>query len=347
MNTGSLDWDYSVGSTYMCIMGVTFSSNSNYIAAIEEFGNIFVFDNSGASPVILDTINTGTSYGFATAISPANDKVAVGCSNGKMKIYNIPSGTLSNDISAHASWVTTVAYSPDGNFIITGGSDNKIKIWSAAGTLLHTCISHTEYVSGVKVTPNNQYVISASRDNKIKVWDINTGALVRTIIGHTADVNAIDISPDGSKIVSASSDSTCKIWELNTGTLMSTFGVQDSGEVRAVAWSPNGNKIVTGNILSDVTLWDVSTILGVDNDISSNVELVTIFPNPTANSVYIKLPNNEIPEYTIVFNSDGKAAYSQKSNGTSLPVESFVPGEYFIRVKTNKNNIKSFKFIKQ
>ena len=89
VSSSNLDWNYNVGMTFMCIMGVTFSSNTNYIAAIEEFGNIFIFDNTSSSPVIIDTINTGTSYGFSTAISPSNDKVAVGCSNGKLKIYNI------------------------------------------------------------------------------------------------------------------------------------------------------------------------------------------------------------------------------------------------------------------
>ena len=66
VTSGTMNWDYTVGSSYMCIMGVTFSSNTNYIAAIEEFGNIFIFDNTGALPVIIDTINTGTSYGFST-----------------------------------------------------------------------------------------------------------------------------------------------------------------------------------------------------------------------------------------------------------------------------------------
>lgn len=166
--SSNLDWDHNVGMTYMCIMGVTFSSNTNYIAAIVEFGNIFIFDNTGISPVIIDTINTGTSYGFSTAISPSNDKVAVGCSNGKLKIYNIPSGTLASDINAHPSWVTTVAYSPDGTKIITGGNDDKVKIWSNSGTLLFTCTGHIGDITNVKVTPDNNFVVSSSKDDKIK-----------------------------------------------------------------------------------------------------------------------------------------------------------------------------------
>lgn len=304
VNTSNLDWDYNVGMTYMCIMGVTFSSNTNYIAAIEEFGNIFIFDNTGASPVILDTINTGTSYGFSTAISPGNDKVAVGCSNGKLKIYNLSDGTLANDIAAHSSWVTTVAYSSDGSKIVTGGSDDKVKIWSINGTLLSTCTGHSGDITTVKVTPDNNFVVSSSKDNTIKVWNITTGMLVQTISGHTNDVNGIDISPDGNKLVSASSDSTCKIWNLNTGALITTFGVADSGAVNTVAWSPIGDKIVTGNMLSDVVLWSIPSTLGIEN-ITVTSEL-DVYPNPASTTITICVPNDKSSGKVMIYDAMGQ-----------------------------------------
>lgn len=72
VSSGALDWDYTLASQYYCIMGVTFISNYNYIAAIEEFDNIFVFDTTANEPVSVNTINAGTSYAFSTAISPSN-----------------------------------------------------------------------------------------------------------------------------------------------------------------------------------------------------------------------------------------------------------------------------------
>lgn len=340
VTSGTMNWDYTVGSSYMCIMGVTFSSNTNYIAAIEEFGNIFIFDNTGALPVIIDTINTGTSYGFSTAISPANDKVAVGCSNGKMKIYNIPSGALAYDINAHPSWVTTVAYSPNGNYIVTGGNDDKVKIWSNAGTLLHTCTGHTGDITSVKVTPDNNFVISSSKDDKIKIWNISNGTLVKTINGHTKDVNGIDISPDGTKIVSASSDSTCKIWDFLTGNLHSTFGVTDSGAVISVAWSPNGDKIITGNIKSDAVLWSVPTTLSLNQTVLNDNFL--IFPNPTQNTLNIELPFEPIIYQINIYNEFGQLEkmYSNiKTRTVIIDTDGLSNGVYFIEVQTHTHKL--------
>jgi WD40 repeat protein len=344
VQSSNLEWDYNVGMTYMCIMGVTFSSNSNYIAAIEEFGNIFIFDNTGPNPVIIDTINTGTSYAFSIAISPSNDKVAVGCSNGRMKIYNLPSGTLAVDINAHPNWVTSVAFSPDGTKIVTGGSDDRVKIWSNTGTLLFACSGHTGDITNVKVTPDNNFVVSSSKDDKIKVWNISNGTLVQTISGHRGDVNGIDISPDGSKIVSVSSDSTCKIWNFSTGSLLSTFGVADSGAVNAVAWSPNGNKIVTGNSLSDVVLWNIPTVLGIINYSIGNKLDLTIFPNPAKDFLYLKIPANLKIEKIEITDLTGRIVFSSNQNETMISINHLPSGCYFLSIQTqeNKKAIQSF-----
>jgi WD40 repeat protein len=343
VNTGNLDWDFTVGENFMCIMGVTFSSNTQYIAAIEEFGNIFIFDNTGTAPVIIDTINTGTSYGFSTIISPTNDKVAVGCSNGKLKVYNLPGGTLAYEVTAHSSWVTTVAYSSNGNYVVTGGSDNKVKIWDNAGTLLFTCTGHTDDISGVKISPDNNFVISSSKDNSIKIWEIATGALVRTFTGHTNNVNGIDIAPDGSKIVSASSDSTCKIWDFYTGNVLATFGVPDSGEVNTVAWSPIGDKIITGNVNSDVILWSIPLSLGITS--KENDFKIVLFPNPANNYINFTLPTNTVLARVDIIDSNGKLIQSSLLNEKQIPIDKLSNGIYHLAVLTTQGKRAAHTFV--
>ena len=345
--SGAIDWDYTVGSGFMCIMGVTFSTNSNYIAAIEEFGNIFIFDNTVDTPSLINTINIGTTYGFSTAISPDNSSVAVGCSNGRLKIYTISSGILAYDIPGHPSWVTCVNYSPNGNFIVTGGNDNKVKIWQNTGVLLYTCNGHTDDITNVKVSSDNHYIISSSKDNQIKIWDASTGSLVRTIIGHTDDVNGIAISTDGSKIVSVSSDSSCKIWDFNNGNLLSTFGVPDSGAVNAVAWSPNANYIVTGNVLSDVVLWDVSNALSAKSMSAIEDMNIVLYPNPVSNELKLQLSNNYKIIKTEIYNSTGIQIYSSNLFLESINVEHLPKGIYTLKIYTSENKSSHHSFTKK
>lgn len=345
VTSSSLDWDYTVGDAFECIMGLALSGNSNYIAAAEETGNLLLFDNTGTSPNLIDTIQTGTTYGFATAISPDNTKVAMACSNGKLLIYSLSNGSELASINAHLTWVTTVAFSPNGQYLITGGSDDKVKIWDQNGNLLFSCLGHTADVSSVKVSPDNLYVLSASKDKSIKIWDIATGNLVRTITGHAFGINCIDLSPDGTKIVSASTDKTCKIWKLETGELLSSFANPDSYEYRAVAWSPNGEKIATGNIASQLSLWSV------DLDLSSNSTQKPFSSSPLGyfqsqtNSFQIYPNQSQELKNFQVFDSQGNQVLTGNQTAT-IDLQSLPSGQYLILVFDNQGVLRTQQFMK-
>lgn len=346
-DTGSanLDWDYTVGSPFMCIMGVGFNSNSQYIAAIEEFGNVFVFNNTGSIPVIIDTIVTGTANAYSAVVSPVSDQVAVGCSNGHLKIYNLAGGTLSSDINAHTGMVSAIAYSADGSRIVTGGYDDKVKIWSSTGTLLFTCPGHTGDITGVKVTPDNTYVVSGSTDDKIKVWDLATGALVRTISGHTGDVKGIDLSPNGHHIASASQDATCRIWHLATGTELYSLSVPGNIPVTAVAWSPNGTQLVTGSLISDLVLWDLPTALGLHDAMSS--ANLAVSPNPAQDHLTIALPVDGQHWQLSLYNSVGQLQKQIADvSGSSAHIDvSGLPQGLFYGLLESKAQTAYFRFV--
>lgn len=332
ISAGSLEWDYTVGSNFMCIMGVAMSSNSRFITAVEEFGNLFIFDYQGAQPSILDTLSTGTSYAFSTSISPQNDLVAVGCSDGRLKIYELNTGSLQRDIAAHIGWVTTVAWSANGQFLVTGGSDNLVKIWSATGTLLFSLTGHGGDISAVKVTPDNSFVVSGSKDDRIRVWNASNGQLVRQINAHSADVNGIDLSPDGQFIVSASSDNTCKIWSLASGSQLLSFGVADSGSVTAVAWSPLGDKIATGNERSDLVLWSIPQALSTQ--MISDQPLFRIYPNPATDLINILYDGMDIQEIQII-DMVGKTVMRIPPEERIISLSQLEQGMYSIQITTN------------
>ncbi len=344
VDSSNLDWDYTVGDAFECIMGLALSGNSNYIAAAEETGNLLLFDNSGPTPILIDTIQTGTTYGFATAISPNNSAVAMACSNGKLLLYSLSDGTELANISAHSTWVTTVAFSPNGQYLVTGGSDDKVKIWDTNGNLLFTCLGHSADVSDVKVSPDNLFVISASKDKTIKVWDIATGNLVRSIAGHTFGINCIDLSPDGTKVVSASTDRTCKIWKLETGELLSSFANPDSNEYRAVAWSPSGEKIATGNIASQLSMWSVDLDLSTKTTNQPASYPIGYFQTSSNSFHFYSKPDQNFSQIQVIDNQ-GKIILSLQ-NSQSISFQTLPSGQYFLLALDNQGVLKTQQFVK-
>lgn len=342
--TSSLDWDFTVDSSFMCIMGVSFSSNSNYIATIEEFGNIFIFDHTGVTPVLVDTINTGTSYGFSIAISPTNQTLAVGCSNGKLKVYNLVNGSLLHDINAHTSWVTSVSYSSDGQYLVSGGSDDKVKLWDSAGNNICTFSGHSNDVTQVKFTHDDTYILSSSKDKTIRIWNVASQQWVKTLSGHLGSVNSIAVSPNNQFIVSGSSDSTCKIWDIASGSSIETFGVKDSGVVNSVAWSPLGDRIVTGNERSDVTMWKLA--IGLSNELGfSEVPKFSLYPNPSNSQLHIQ--SNGDASYTNmkIRNFLGQQVF-QSLKSDFIQVEQLPIGMYYLEFYDKMNLVETIVFQK-
>jgi WD40 repeat protein len=78
--------------------------------------------------------------------------------------------------NGHTDSVYSVAYSPDGQRLVTGSADNTAMVWDAkTGTELFTLKGHTNQVQSVAFSPDGQRLVTGDADGKTKVWDANTG----------------------------------------------------------------------------------------------------------------------------------------------------------------------------
>lgn len=188
----------------------------------------------------------------------AQQTVASAGSDNNAKLWIVPLGNLSRTLTGHTGRVWSVAYSPDGQQIVTSSQDGTIKLWNAAnGSLLRTLAGHDGDVWSVMFAPDGLTIASAGNDGTIKLWTVANGELLRTLVGHTDRVRRMDFSANGELIASAGNDRTVRLWRAADGSLLRTLSGHTE-QVRSARFSPDGQTLVSASTDNTLRVWRVS-----------------------------------------------------------------------------------------
>jgi WD40 repeat protein len=213
-----------------------------------------------------------------TAISSRFNSPTKSTANSDAVVYqppqeNIEKIALLKTISEPNELILSVAITPDGQTIASGGN-LIIKLWNiTTGQEITTLKGHTKNVNVVAISPDGKNVVSGSDDKTIKVWNLQTKKLVHTLISHSDSVHALAISKDGKTLISAGDDKTIKVWNLATGKLIRTLKGH-AYWVRSVAISPDGVTLASGSFDKTIKLWNITQETPIHN-LSPNSQTVT------------------------------------------------------------------------
>ncbi|KIK19755.1 hypothetical protein PISMIDRAFT_682819 [Pisolithus microcarpus 441] len=166
-------------------------------------------------------------------------------------------------LQGHTFHVTSVAFSPDGNRIVTGSLDKTVRVWDAkSGDQIGSPLEgHTGHVTSVAFSPDGNRIVSGSWDDTVRVWNAKSGDQIGSSLkGHTkgvtSAVTSVAFSPDGNRIVSGSWDETVRVWDAKSGDQIGSPLKGHTSWVSSVAFSPDGNRIVSGSLDFTVRVWD-------------------------------------------------------------------------------------------
>lgn len=167
----------------------------------------------------------------------------------------------------HANVVRSLAFSPDGKFLASGGDDNTVELWDTrTGRQVRSIKGHTRNIRSLPSIPDSVFSVSFSPDSKIlasggsdataKLWDVNTGHELASL-RNGGPVYSVCFSPDGKVLASTGETPLVKLWTVPTGQLLRTFDAQNNYPLTAVAFSPDGKLLASGSTDATIKIWDL------------------------------------------------------------------------------------------
>ena len=117
--------------------------------------------------------------------------------------------------SGHRADVTSLDFSKDENFLLSGSIDKTVRLWHVSSSRCIRIFPHPEIVTSVCFHPiQHRYFISGSFDNRIRLWNILEHRVVEW--AQTAHfVTAVTFSPSGAMVVAGLHHGQCVFYQTN------------------------------------------------------------------------------------------------------------------------------------
>jgi WD40 repeat protein len=154
----------------------------------------------------------------------------------------------------------TIALSPDGRTVLTGGTSGTLRLWDAVtGQPLRSIQKgHNDWVRFAIFNPDGETFLTGSTDKTARLWDAVTGRPVSPPLFHQSALGSAAFSPDGKLLITICDDPAVRLWEVEPYQpiqLVLSLGASCT----AAAFSPDGKLVVTGDGFGAVRRWDVTS----------------------------------------------------------------------------------------
>ncbi len=149
------------------------------------------------------------TYVWGLAFSPNGQFLAVGDSEGSVKIWDVQERQIISEFEGDANYVYTVSFSPDGRTLASAGYDGEIKLWSTSNWSLLGTLQNRGTVYTLDFSPDSRLLASTGH-GAVTLWSVESGNQIASLPGHSAWIFGVTFSPDGRTVASGGDDGTVR-----------------------------------------------------------------------------------------------------------------------------------------
>jgi len=220
-----------------------------------------------AGPIQWQPLPATVNPVYAVAVSPHGKYVAAGRAN-QIFIYSVPAqaeltrltdpalleqGLYDKPGVAHLDIVQSLAFSPDGRWLASGGY-RTVKLWQRPQNPQKNTLQGIDGPpQSLAVSADGKWAAVGESSGNVKLFDLATGKAVKTLGGHSGPVNGVAFSSDSALLASGSQDKTFRVFNVADGKEVGN--VETPAPVNAVAFVLENKQIATGHADNKLFTW--------------------------------------------------------------------------------------------
>jgi WD40 repeat protein len=152
------------------VTSACFTPDGLFVVACTEGGALRVWDAETG----WEARELTTQGGWLLCVAVAPDGRTVACGGkGGVALWSLEDGRPIGDLEGHGLAVMSLAFSPGGQWLLTGSLDKSVRLWDVSGRRqVHTFSHRTHAVRGVAFSPDGRYAASAGDDHMVRLWGL-------------------------------------------------------------------------------------------------------------------------------------------------------------------------------
>ena len=171
-------------------------------------------------------------------------------------VWDVTTGRRMHEFTEHSDVISSVAFSPDGERLLTASWDGTARVWNVERGEQINLFAHGPRIANARFSPDGRSVLTGDEPGTARLWDTDSGLLVQKFVTNAKDV-FVAFNRTGTRIATGNAKQVI-IWNRKTGERIaeresydtrllefaSCRGGDDQPECEYLLWVRDGAKVV-------------------------------------------------------------------------------------------------------